>query len=217
MSQFYNPVIYRWGLYSLTFYIVDRLISSDHLDADRVGFIIEEYFSHTMISVVILSFTYVYYMIEEHDIYKPRKWNKMLTNHFYASTRLVSKRRKESSRKCSLKYDEPQMPYQRLLATLNPESPKYKKLVERRARLNPVELSRKAEEALIKLCEYLKQVKLRRENLCFLTHFFIKALQMPTKMLFCWMTAYFEALRCQTPVKCRSRCECRLSFLPFNQ
>ena len=64
----------------------------------------------------------------------------------------------------SRKYDKPQTPYQRLLATLNPESMRYKKLVERHARLNPIELSRKVEEALKKLYEYIKQVWQQREE-----------------------------------------------------
>ncbi len=64
----------------------------------------------------------------------------------------------------SRKYDKPQTPYQRLLATLNPESKRYKKLVKRHARLNPMELSRKVEETLKKLYEYIKQVWQRREE-----------------------------------------------------
>ncbi len=76
---------------------------------------------------------------------KVYKYHDLLTNHFYASTRLVSKHREKSNGKMSRKYDKPQTPYQRLPATLNPESKRYKKLMEQPARLNLIELSRKVE------------------------------------------------------------------------
>ena len=95
---------------------------------------------------------------------KVYKYHDLLTNHFYASTRLISKHREKSSGKYSRKYDKPQTPYQRLLATLNPESKRYKKLVEQHAGLNPIELSRKVEEALRKLYEYIKRQRQRREE-----------------------------------------------------
>ena len=95
---------------------------------------------------------------------KVYKYHDLLTNHFYASTRLVSKHREKSSGKYSRKYDKPQTPYQRLLTTLNPESKRYKKLVKQHAGLNPIELSRKVEEALRKLYEHIKQVRQQREE-----------------------------------------------------
>ena len=88
----------------------------------------------------------------------------LLTNHFYASTRLISKHREKSSGKYIRKYDKAQTPYRRLLATLNPESKRYKKLMEQHAGLNPIELSRKVEEALRKLYEYIKRERQRREE-----------------------------------------------------
>ena len=88
----------------------------------------------------------------------------LLTNHFYASTRLISKHREKSSGKYIRKYDKAQTPYQRLLATLNPESRRYKKLVEQHAGLNPIELSRKVEGALRKLYECIKRERQRREE-----------------------------------------------------
>ena len=57
--------------------------------------------------------------------------------------------------------------FHRLPATLNPESKRYKKLVEQHARLNLIELSHKVEEGLGKLYEYMRQVKQQRENLFF--------------------------------------------------
>ena len=92
------------------------------------------------------------------------KYHDLLTNHFCASTRLVSKCRDKRSGKYSRKYDKPQTPYQRLLGTLNPESRRYKRLVAQHAQLNPIELSRKVEEALRKLYEYLKQKRQQREK-----------------------------------------------------
>ena len=92
------------------------------------------------------------------------KYHDLLTNHFYASTRLVSKHREKGSGKYSRKYDKPQTPYQRLLAALNPESKRYKKLVEQHTGLNPIELSRKVEGALRKLYEYIKRQRQRREE-----------------------------------------------------
>ena len=92
------------------------------------------------------------------------RYHDLLTNHFYASTRLISKHRQKGSGKYSRKYDKPQTPYQRLLATLNPESRRYKKLVEQHAGLNPIELSRKVEEALRKLYESIKRQRQRREE-----------------------------------------------------
>ena len=62
---------------------------------------------------------------------------------------------------------KPQTPYQRLLATLNVESKRYKKLVEQHARFNPIEHGRKAEEGLRKLYGYMRQVKGQRRNLIF--------------------------------------------------
>ena len=92
------------------------------------------------------------------------KYHDLLTNHFYASTRLVSKHRDKSSGKYSRKYGKPQTPYQRLLATLNPESRRYKRLVAQHAQLNPIELSHKVEKALRKLYEYIKRQRQRREE-----------------------------------------------------
>ena len=70
--------------------------------------------------------------------------------------------------------------FQRLPATLNPESKRYKKLVKQHVRLNLIELSHKVEEGLGKLYEYMRQVKQQRENLFFLIHFLSKSLQLPT-------------------------------------
>ena len=95
---------------------------------------------------------------------KVYKYHDLLTNHFYASTRLISKHREKIGGKLRRKYDKPQTPYQRLLATLNPESRRYKRLVAQHARLNPVELSRKVEEALRELYEYLEQKKRKRKE-----------------------------------------------------
>ena len=95
---------------------------------------------------------------------KVYKYHDLLTNHFYASTRLISKHRDKISGKYRRKYDKPQTPYQRLLATLNPESRRYKRLVAQHARLNPVELSRKVEEALRELYKYLEQKKRKRKE-----------------------------------------------------
>ena len=92
------------------------------------------------------------------------KYHDLLTNHFYASTRLISKHRDKSSGKYSRKYGKPQTPYQRLLATLNPESRRYKRLVAQHAQLNPIELSHKVEKALRKLYEYIKRQRQRREE-----------------------------------------------------
>lgn len=52
MSLFYDPTIYRWGLYFLAFYIVDQIIFSNYINSERVDKIIEECLSHVMIPVV---------------------------------------------------------------------------------------------------------------------------------------------------------------------
>ena len=102
------------------------------------------------------------------------RYHDLLTNHFYASTRLISKHREKSSGKYIRKYDKAQTPYQRLLATLNPELRRYKKLLEQHAGLNPIELSRKVEEAF--------EAPNSEQGLAILP-----------KMLRCWVTVYFEA------------------------
>ena len=95
------------------------------------------------------------------------RYHDLLTNHFYASTRLIPKRREKSRGKYIRKYDKPQTPYQRLLVTLNAESKRYKKLVEQHARFNLIERGRKVEEGLRKLYGYMRQVKGQRGNLIF--------------------------------------------------
>ena len=58
LSLFYEPTIYRWGLYFLAFYVVDQIIFSNYIDAERVGEIIGESFVQVLFGVVGLSFIY---------------------------------------------------------------------------------------------------------------------------------------------------------------
>ena len=61
------------------------------------------------------------------------RYHDLLTNHFYASTRLVSRHEEKGSGKYSRKYDKFRTSYRRLLATLNPKVKRYKKPVEQRS------------------------------------------------------------------------------------
>ena len=58
LSLFYEPTIYRWGLYFLAFYIVDQIIFSNYIDAERDGEIIGESFVQVLFGVMGLSLIY---------------------------------------------------------------------------------------------------------------------------------------------------------------
>ncbi len=90
---------------------------------------------------------------------KVYKYHNLLVNHFYTSTRLISKQRDVASGKVRRRYDKEQTPYERLIKSLDPEEMRYKKLVEEHAMLNPVDLSKKVEAAMKELFTYMEEVR----------------------------------------------------------
>lgn len=81
------------------------------------------------------------------------EWSKLF-NYFYPQMKLVEKDRVGS--KCHRKYDEAKTPYERLLESgqLNPEQEQ--KLIETKAKLNPVELQQIVQKKLSRIVSLIK-------------------------------------------------------------
>ena len=64
MDIFYNADIYRWGLYFLAFYIVDRLIFADWTNLEGFFYTIGECIGNTIVPVVFITLFYNIFVLE---------------------------------------------------------------------------------------------------------------------------------------------------------